>query len=254
MKWLNLSGNILPALVLATSAVLVCGCVRAAEEPAEPQGETPRLPDLGPPLVDNMKGLTKLSPVFPVWIDRANKQVVLVGQTCHAEYPLEFFATLRDRGYESVVVIDTKPSIVHAALLALGAKPGGPAQYLGEKFQPPTGTEVAIEVRWKDKQGKVQSAPAQNWIRNAETKKALDPKINWVFVGSAFRKDPETGRQYYLADGGDFISVLNLPTATLDLPIRSTSALESRLFKGYVERMPPKDTPVTILLKPKVAK
>ena len=56
------------------------------------------------------------------------------------------------------------------------------------KFTPPTGTEVAIEVRWKDKDGKVQHAKAQDWIRNVTTKKPLD--ANWVFVGSATADEP----------------------------------------------------------------
>ena len=187
-----------------------------------------------------------------MWVNAKAKTVVLVGEVCRADYPLEFFATLRDRAYESVVVIDAKPSIVHAGLLALGAKPGHPAEYTKKgEFIPPTGTEVAIEVRWKDKQGKVQTAPAQQWIRNIQTKEA--PKVNWVFGGSVFRKD-EQGRTYYMADGGDFISVLNLPTATLDLPIQSSSAIESRLFEGAVDKMPPAKTPVTIVLKPKLEK
>ena len=55
-----------------------------------------------------------------------------------------------------------------------------------------------------------------------------------------------------MADGGDFICLLNLPSATLDLPIRSDSALESRLFEAYLEHLPPAGTRVTIVLKPKV--
>jgi hypothetical protein len=55
-----------------------------------------------------------------------------------------------------------------------------------------------------------------------------------------------------MADGGDFICLLNLPTALLDLPIPSASALESRLFEAFLERLPPTGTPVTILLKPKL--
>ncbi len=211
-----------------------------------------KAPDLGPPLVDNIADLKKLDKDSPAWIDMANKQVVLVGETCKAEYGLEFFATLPDRGYESVVVVTTKPHIVHAALVALGAEAGHPARFDEQnKYIPPAGTEILIEVRWKDKEGKVHSAPAQQWIRNHQTKKALD--ANWVFGGSSFRKD-DAGQEHYLADSGDFISVLTLPTAMLDLPIHGTGALESRVFEGFAEHMPPAKTPVTILLKPELAK
>jgi hypothetical protein len=228
----------------------------AASTAAQPENnaddesmEKPR--DLGPPLVDHPEDLIKLHPVYPVWIDNKNKQVILIGSVCKANYPLEFFATYPDRGYESVVVIYARPSIIHAALLALGAKSGKPVQY-DPKFIPPSGAEVGIDVSWKDQNGKRQKARAQDWIRDIKTKKQLD--VNWVFAGSMFWEDKETGEKSYLADRGDFISVLNLPTALLDVPIQSASAIESRLFEGFIERLPPPGTPVTLILKPKLEK
>ena len=166
---------------------------------------------------------------------------------------MEFFATYRDRAYESVVVVNTRSSIVHAALVAFGAKPGHPVRFGkdGKDFEPATGTEILIEVRWKDKDGKVKKAPAQQWVRNSQTKKALD--VNWVFAGSMFVKD-SNGQEHYVADGGDFVSVSNLTGATLDLPIRSKRALDARLFEGFAENMPPEKTPVTIIFKPKLEK
>jgi len=224
-----------------------------APETEEPAGESsaPKLPDLGPPLVDNMDGLKKLDPIYPVWIDAEHKQIILVGTACKADYPLEFFATYADRGYESVVVIYAKPSIVHAGLLALGAKPGKPVEY-EPQYSPPTGAEVEIEVAWKDQNGRRQKARAQNWVRDIKTKQPLD--VNWVFTGSMFWEDKTTGEKSYLADRGDFISVLNLPTALLDVPIKSGSAIESRLFEGFTEHLPPPGTPVTLILTPKLEK
>jgi hypothetical protein len=205
--------------------------------------------DLGPPLVDDEKALTRLDKTLPIWLDKQQKQVIFLAATCRADWPLEFFATLRDRSYESVVVTDVRPRLVHAALLAVGAKPGKPVQF-EPNYSPPSGTQVEIEVRWKDKEGKVEKAPAQQWIRNIRTKKAMD--VTWVFAGSAFHKD-EAGRDHYLADGGDFITVLNLPTAMLDVPMKSVGALESRSYEGFVDHMPLPGTPVTVVLTPKLA-
>ncbi len=226
-----------------------------AQEPSE--GETDTGPedtrkvpaDLGDPLVNDLKALTQLDKASPVWLDKEHTLIVVMGSVCKADYPLEFFATYPDRGYESVVVVYTKPSIVHAALLALGAKPGKPVQY-EPTFTPPSGTEVAISVCWKDKDGKRQKARAQDWVRDIKTKKPLD--VTWVFAGSVLWEDKDTGDKSYLADRGDFISVLNLPTALLDVPIKSASAIESRLFEGFVERLPAQGTPVTLILKPKL--
>jgi hypothetical protein len=214
----------------------------------EQVSEKPR--DLGPPLVGRPAALVRLDPEQPVWVDKQNKHVLMQGEVCRAGYPLEFFATYSNRSYEAVVSVNVKPSIVHAGLLAVGAVAGHPAQFQ-PSFIPPTGTEVAIEVRWKDAKGKVQSTPAQNWIRNIKTKKALDS--NWVFAGSLFVTDDATGKKYYQADSGELICVLSLPTAMLDLPIRNLGALEARSFEAFAEHLPPPGTPVTILLKPFVA-
>ena len=89
----------------------------------------------------------------------------------------------------------------------MGAKRGHPVRFRRQEYEPPTGTGILIEVRWKDKDGKVKKAPAQQWVRNMQTKKALD--VNWVFAGSMFVKDAN-GQQHYVADGGDFVSVTSL--------------------------------------------
>jgi hypothetical protein len=241
------------SLGLGMLAILTClrpaGTAELKAGDSEPESP-PKIRDLGPPQVDDLNALRRLDTVYPVWIDRRGKQLVLMAETCRANYPLEFFATYPARGYESIVVVQVKPSIVHAGLLALGAEVGHPARF-EPKFEPASGTEVAIEVRWKDQAGKPQKARAQEWVRDIRTKKALE--LDWVFAGGSFWTDESTGKQIYRADSaGDFISVLNLPTATLDLPIRSASALESRMFEGFVERIPPERTPVTLLLKPKL--
>ncbi len=121
------------------------------------EAEQPKKRDLGPPLVDDMAPLRKLDPDQPVWVDKKHGQVILVGASCQASYALEFFTTLPGREYEAVTVVDVRPSVVHAALVALGAEPGHPARFQ-PKYEPAEGTEVAIEVRWKDSQGKRQRA------------------------------------------------------------------------------------------------
>jgi hypothetical protein len=213
--------------------------------------------DLGPPLVVNVKDLKQLGK-FAAWLDPTNKQIVLVGETCKAGYGLEFLVTTKERAYESVLVIDGRRhdknempvfELIHASLLGLGANPGHPAYYKDEKTTLATGDEIAIEVRWKDKNGKTQSADARTWLRDMKTKKS--PATNWVFAGSQIVKDEE-GKNHYLGDSGDFICVLNNPIAMLDLPILSSGAIENRLFEANTDAMPPAETPVTIILKPKL--
>jgi len=223
---------------------------------ADEPDQAPKPRDLGPPLVDNVKDLKQLGK-YAAWLDAKNKKVVLVGEACKADYPLEFFITTSARAYESVLVINAERrqegqmsvfQQVQLALILCGAKPGHPSYYKDDKTTVASGDEISIEVRWKNQEGKTERTNALDWIRDVKTKKPLE--LDWVFTGSTIVKDPETGRTRYLADGGDFISVTNGPSATLDLPIKSPSGLEARMFERD-PRMPAKGTPVTILLQPK---
>ena len=60
-------------------------------EPApEPTlSDDPKPLDLGPPLVKDSKSLVRLHKTQPVWVDKANKRVVMVGQICQREALLE---------------------------------------------------------------------------------------------------------------------------------------------------------------------
>jgi hypothetical protein len=73
----------------------------------------------------------------------------------------------------------------------------------------------------------------------------------WIFAGSQMGQNPETGREFYLADrSGDFICVSNFPTATLDLPIESSADNQNLSFEAMTENIPPKGTPVRMILTP----
>jgi len=210
-----------------------------------------KAPDLKP-LVENPADLKQLDPVFPVWIDKANNRVVMVGQVCQTEAPLEMFACLKNtKEHEAIVAVPTKAYIVHTGLLAVEASAGHPVQFRPE-YAPATGTEIDVTVHWKDAQGKVQTARAQDWIRNAKTNKAMDAV--WVFGGSGFWQDETTGQKHYRAEGGDLICVSNFSSAMLDLPIESSQSDADLMFQAFTDRIPPRGTPVTIVLTPKVEK
>jgi hypothetical protein len=226
-------------------------------QPGGPEAEPPALdarktPDLGPPLVKDPRSLIRLDKTRPLWIDKANKRVVMVGQICQRDAPLELFACLRNtKEHEAIVSVDVEAATVHAGLLAVGAKAGHPVRW-DPKYVPATGSEIEVTVVWKDKDGKPQTARAQDWVLDTRTKQAMT--FPWVFAGSGFWQDGESGQKYYQAEGGDFICVSNFPSAMLDLPIESSESNEALLFRAYTERIPPLGTPVTLLLGPKLEK
>ncbi len=216
----------------------------APEPPAEDQADKPV--DLGPPLVDDTEGLKRLDPDKPIWLDAANKRVVMVGQICQTGVPLELFACLKDtKEHEAIVSVDVKAATVHAGLLAVGAEVGNPVQF-DPKYVPAKGTEIEVTVAWKDDNGQRQTARAQDWILDIETQKPMAHP--WVFAGSGFWEDEDTGQKHYQAEGGDFICVSNFATAMLDLPIESSQANDALLFKANSKAIPPRGTPVTLVL------
>lgn len=73
---------------------------------------------------------------------------------------------------------------------------------------------------------------------------------DWVFTGSGLFKDEDTGKEYYLAEDGDLICVANFASATIDVAAASSAQNDDRLFEAYTDRIPPKDTPVTVELIP----
>ncbi|RMG02980.1 MAG: hypothetical protein D6741_02925 [Planctomycetota bacterium] len=221
--------------------------VLPVDEAPEPEPIEEKPVDLGPPLVDDLDRLQRLDPTYPVWVDPEKKAVVMVGTICQRQAPLELFACLRQsKEHESIVTIDTKAFLVHAGLLAIGLEPGHPVQFYPE-YVPAEGPEVDIEVVWKDENGKIHRARAQDWVRRISDGTAMD--YPWVFTGSQFLQDEETGKKYYYADStGELICVSNFPASVLDLPVESTSSNEGLLFEAFTERIPPLGTPVTLIL------
>lgn len=184
---------------------------------------------------------------------QGDKRSVQIDSTvCLREGPLEQLLTRRGtKEHEAILTADIDARDVHKALLLTGVEPGSPVVYQ-PKFKPPTGPTVKVFVRWEEK-GKLRTEPAQTWVQNAMTKKALDS--DWVFAGSRFVKNFDEGKpDFYLANDGDVICVANFESALLDLPFNSSKADAERSFVAFTERIPPRDTKVSLILEPVLKK
>lgn len=194
-------------------------------------------------------GMVRLDPVSRVWIDKKKKRVVVDGYVALDVGQLEMFAcTSGTKEHESVVAVFSKAFIVHAGLLAVGAKTGSPVNWEPE-YQPPTGTEIEIFCLWVDEQtGERKNINARKWIREIGTEdQTLD--TNFVFAGSRMWKDPDTGQEMYQAEAGDLICVSNFATATLDVPMKSSQVNSGLMFAAFEKRVPPRGTPVRLVLQ-----
>ena len=185
-----------------------------------------------------------------VWIDLGRREVIVGGAVSLREGMLEMFACPEGtKEHESVVAVKSKAATVHAALLAVGAKPGHPAQF-DPVYVPAKGTVVDIDVTWADGDGKTHTARAQDWVMHLPTSKPMSQ--DWVFGGSSFWRDEATGQDYYQAEGGELICLSNFSTATLDLPVSSSQANSDLLFGAFTENVPALGTPVKLILRPRL--
>lgn len=216
-------------------------------QPKATQPDSPQ-PDAAQPERNN--GLIPLQPQGGVWLDPKKKRVVLVGKICLREGQLEMFACPQGtKEHESIVAVPVKAYVIHAALLALGAKPGSPTVFVPE-FRPASGTRVDVSLYWTDEAGRRRSAWAQDWVRHWRT--GLPMQEYWVFAGSSFWVNEQTGEKYYQAEEGFLICLANFSTAMLDIPVESSDAAGQLVFEAFTERIPPLGTRVTVVLTPRL--
>jgi hypothetical protein len=212
-----------------------------------PLGAQDPAPATPPPPTDDFQpdpGWKKLGEAL--WFDPEKREVILRGRVCLREGYLEHLLCLeRTKEHESILATEAPPRLIHAGLILALGDPGHPVRYRPE-FAAPDGPPVAIELRW-EQDGKSHSADARSWVQDEKTKKPLDS--GWVFAGSELFTDPDSKRVIYAADSGDLITVANFPSAILDLPLASSNSDAERGFVAFTDHIPPRNTPVTIILR-----
>ena len=241
------------ATFLAALSLALLTAAASARQPAEPPAALSAT-DAGPsrepaPEADRHPDLVRLSPKQEVWIDLKRKEVVVGGKIALAQGPIEVFACpAGTKDHEAIVATKSSARFVHAGLLVLGIDPGRPASFI-PTFVPAQGPAIDLRLRWHDAEGQEHERHARELIRNHATGEELD--TDWVFVGSQFWRDPESGREIYQADGGELVCVSNFPEAMLDLPIESSPENGELLFEAFEGRVPPAGTAVELVFSAK---
>jgi hypothetical protein len=175
------------------------------------------------------------------------RRVILPAKVVFREGQLEGLLTRKGtKEHEYILAVDADARLIHAALIAAGAKQGKPVQF-DPKYVPASGSPIKITLRYK-KDKETITVSAQEWVRNGKTNKALDK--NWVFGGSQEVPDFEDKtKKFYLANQGDLVCVCNMETAMLDLPVASPKALDDRVYDANTDKIPPLGTEVEIILE-----
>jgi hypothetical protein len=215
------------------------------------------LPGDGPPTAGGQQAVETVQPDPSwrelgrnLWFDAKDRRLYLRARVVLREGYLEHLMCSKGtKEHEAILATDAIPNRIHAGLLLTGAEPGQPAQFF-PKFAPPTGTPIAIEVRWQ-RGGKMQKQDARQWVKT-DKNGALDR--DWVFAGSQLYDDPVTKKKRYAADEGDLITVANFSSAILDIPIESSANDADHVFTTNTDQIPPLGTEVLVALYPRPAK
>jgi hypothetical protein len=183
-----------------------------------------------------------------LWFDPKTRRLVLKARVVLREGVLEHLMCSKGtKEHEAVLATDAAPRQIHAVLLTTGAEPGHPVRFV-PKFEPPTGSAIAIELRWVQ-DGTGHHADAREWVKDEKSNKPL--ATDWVFGGSELYDDPISKKRRYAADDGDLFTVANFASAILDLPIASSANDADRVFSANTAKIPPLGTEVFLLLGPR---
>ena len=178
-------------------------------------------------------------------IDWDRRVVEIDGRVVLRQGPLELFAcSLGTREHESIVVTAPQPLRIHEAMGLIGLQPGHPITHDPDtdKWLPPTGQRLRIQVRTADAVGS-EPADITSWMQSFRGDKTLPPQ-SWLFAGSLRTKDGA-----FTADlDGTVICVVDFPSALIALP-ELRSADNSQLWvRAKTEAIPPIGTRVTLLV------
>ncbi|MBT4692273.1 MAG: hypothetical protein HOB73_02905 [Planctomycetaceae bacterium] len=239
----------IPAIKISfVLALMVSGLmVKAAdpEEVKEPNDSTAVSKYILKPLTAS-KSVLPLKKEGGLWIDLKRKWVIVDGSVCLREGPLEMFiCPAQTKEHESVITTPVDAETVHTSLLAIGAKTGSPVQFQPE-YKRASGAVIDIAVVWVGGNDKIVASLAQDWIKVGNTRKTM--QYAWVFGGSGYWKNPNTGKTIYYGNDGSLVCLSNFPTATIDLPVESSNSNAARLYYANTSKIAPLKTSVRVIL------
>ncbi|HOX06789.1 MAG TPA: YdjY domain-containing protein [Planctomycetota bacterium] len=239
------------ALVRIALALLLAGTVSARAGEAAPQA--------GPKEDADPKNVFKIGKVT---CHKAERRIEVDGKICIQEGAIEYLAVLAGgKEHESVLTFDCKAIDLNLAMIGLGYKAAGPAK----KADDPNilrGDPVYLSVEWAEEGGKARRIRAEELLYNRATKKAMR-QTAWIFTGSDFARDPDTGKLYidpetkrtvFLADlERNLIAIYFDPVAIFNSPLDTANNDLQKTINYYVANKdvcPKPGTLVKLVLEP----
>ena len=222
-------------------------------------------PTVAPETAETTGSLAPIELPGGILVDRSAGEVsVPAFVSIDAGWLEQIVCSRNTRDHEALLVIDVRPSQVHAALMVLGLEPGAPGRWLFEEVGddrpplvrriPPTGERVAVLVRHAGEDGDSVEQPISNWIMDGRDG-APFPDVPWVFGGSYFAVEEFEGGEeaVYVADqSGSLIGLVTFGDEVLGLEsIRSGElSVDAAEWEVRSVAMPPLGSSVELVLRP----
>lgn len=211
----------------------------------------------------------KIREIFPhITIDAKDRRVDVESVVCLTEGFLELIACGKDsKEHESVIMVEAKPSHIHAALLLIGAEAGNPAMRkpLNEEATrwahlPPRGQAVKISLVFPKEGGGTVERPVSDFIAPTEDETGLREAAEieekfpdtFLFTGSLFHGEGEERK--YIADlSGHVISIATFGDEVFSLSEVHGQENGSLDWQIKPDSLPEIGTKVILRLRPQFA-
>lgn len=202
-------------------------------------------------------------------LDRHKSQVMIRAQVAARNGWLEqLVCKAGTREHESLLAVEAAPKMIHAALLAAGFSPGAPGSWVemppdaaGKpviRFQPPTGAQVELLVRWEDG-GRTNERALCDWVRSVpdaaqQGDTVTFPCDRFVFAGSHVRPNPRSlgPGEHYVADyTGSIVGLVTFGDEVIAFEevIPDRVDIAPAIWEAWTERIPPEGTPVELVVR-----
>jgi hypothetical protein len=197
-------------------------------------------------------------------VDRQRRRVEVPAHVAQTIGFLEQVACGVDsREHESLLVIESKASEVHAALLLAHAVPGQPGRWRWDgaevKLEKPSGDAIRVRVRAADPlatpdpdtgRSPIIERDISDWIRGADGRSFPGA---WVFAGSRFAPNPPSWKEpgeHYVADfTGSIVGLVTFGDETVGATtvIPDAIDIEAANWEAWTSRMPPSGSEAVLI-------
>ena len=138
-----------------------------SEENPIPEPKVRTLAPLPNALSKQLDGSVPLNPERTAFLNSKEKKLLLHTEIACNDCLLEMFCCIEQtKEHESVLRWRGKAYVLHAGLMATGAKPGKPVSFRPD-FTPPSGELIDIIVHWQDEDGTLKQCNARDWMRRS---------------------------------------------------------------------------------------